>query len=451
MSFLTTGEAGATTSATYTIKNVKVEIGNKATTWSQAPEDFYDYTDGRITQAKSEIKQTTDSISLAVSEKVGENEVISKINLSPESVTINANRLNLIGEVSFEMLDTEAQNKITGLESELIQGTQSASTSAWTGASTKFVSLLSGTRISYKLPYESTAQAVTLTLRLKNSSSTGAIPVYYIGQTPVTTQYGAGSVVELIYDGSGWRVINPYSNTDSYDRVGYQQPIQAGASAIVTGNLIVAGSNGQYQHLSNGNNFDITYPILYAGANIAANSTGDNNFIVIPMDLNPTQSGILIPYRSVYIQGQLNGTIFTPVSNAPITQETPVQEDGYEYILLGTAYSSSSFYLLSNHPIFMYYDGGFKSADQIATQAAISAATAQSTADDAQAAADTAQSTIESYKDANDIIIGTQAQATGAWTGVAKFDALQDGQQITYWLPYNGSGNATLNLTLANG
>lgn len=50
-----------------------------------------------------------------------------------------------------------------------------------------------------------------------------------------------------------------------------------------------------------------------------------------------------------------------------------------------------------------------------------------------------------------EIIVGTQTAATGAWTGKASFSELTDGQQIVYWLPYAGSGNASLNLTLANG
>lgn len=51
----------------------------------------------------------------------------------------------------------------------------------------------------------------------------------------------------------------------------------------------------------------------------------------------------------------------------------------------------------------------------------------------------------------NDLIVGTQTAVTGTWLGNAAFSHLKDGQQITYWLPYNGSGNASLNLTLANG
>ena len=51
----------------------------------------------------------------------------------------------------------------------------------------------------------------------------------------------------------------------------------------------------------------------------------------------------------------------------------------------------------------------------------------------------------------NELIVGTQTAITGAWTGVAGFAELRDGQQITYWLPYNASGNATLALTLSGG
>ena len=48
-------------------------------------------------------------------------------------------------------------------------------------------------------------------------------------------------------------------------------------------------------------------------------------------------------------------------------------------------------------------------------------------------------------------VIGTQVASTGSWTGVLPIPALYDGLKIAYYLPYNGSGNATLNLTLSNG
>ena len=47
---------------------------------------------------------------------------------------------------------------------------------------------------------------------------------------------------------------------------------------------------------------------------------------------------------------------------------------------------------------------------------------------------------------------GTQTASTGAWTGVlSDVEALYEGLEINYWLPYGGSGNATLNLTLKGG
>ena len=46
---------------------------------------------------------------------------------------------------------------------------------------------------------------------------------------------------------------------------------------------------------------------------------------------------------------------------------------------------------------------------------------------------------------------GTQTAATGSWTGNIDVPALYTGLTIMYYLPYDGSGNATLNLTLSNG
>lgn len=48
-----------------------------------------------LSSAKSEIKQTTDSITSTVSKKVGNDEIISKINQSAETVGINANKIEL--------------------------------------------------------------------------------------------------------------------------------------------------------------------------------------------------------------------------------------------------------------------------------------------------------------------------------------------------------------------
>lgn len=48
-------------------------------------------------------------------------------------------------------------------------------------------------------------------------------------------------------------------------------------------------------------------------------------------------------------------------------------------------------------------------------------------------------------------IVGTQTAATGSWKGVSTDVALYAGKTIAYKLPYAGSGNASLTLTLADG
>lgn len=50
------------------------------------------------TQNYSQLRQTDQSITSTVATKVGNNEIISKINQSPESITINANKISLAGK-----------------------------------------------------------------------------------------------------------------------------------------------------------------------------------------------------------------------------------------------------------------------------------------------------------------------------------------------------------------
>jgi len=62
---------------------------------------------------KSEIDVTVGGINSTVSTKVGEDEVISSINQSSESVSINANKINLTGAVTISDLATDASTALT--------------------------------------------------------------------------------------------------------------------------------------------------------------------------------------------------------------------------------------------------------------------------------------------------------------------------------------------------
>jgi len=269
----------------------------------------------------------------------------------------------------------EAQNALD-ISLDVITGTQTAATGAWTGKA-KFSELKDGQQIVYWLPFAGSGNA-TLNLTLANGATTGAKNCYYGGTTRITTHYPAGSAIRLIYRKAakvgnntyeGWWADANYDSGNTYDRTRYQQPIKCGGAAIVAGNIIV-GSGGVYKHLKAGTAFDITYQILYAGSAIAANATGTNNYVTIGFTVTTTQSITLTAYKPVYIKGKLSGTSFTPVSTAPLTQTIPTSADGYHYILLGQAYSTTGIYLLPEHPIFMWYNGSFKSFEQIAAEAA---------------------------------------------------------------------------------
>ena len=289
--------------------------------------------------------------------------------------------------------DSQIETVSSALEAsdDVIVGTQTAVTGSWTGVA-KFAELKDGQRIAYWLPYNGSGNA-TLNLTLSNGSTTGAINCYYGGTSRLTTHYPAGNVIHFTYkkdisiNGSstkytGWWADANYDSGNTYDRTRYSKSIKAGSTSITAHNIIV-GKDGAYTHLKLGNAFDISYPILYAASSISSSATGTNNYLAIPFSVNTTQSITLTVYKPVYVKGKLSGALFTPVSTTPLTQAVPTSADGYQYILLGTAYSSSEVYLLNEHPIFQYHNGAFKSVQQIATEAAAAADSAQASADEA--------------------------------------------------------------------
>ena len=202
------------------------------------------------------------------------------------------------------------------------------------------------------------------------------------GTGRLSTNYGVGTTIQLVFDADGqtnsmtpvngadsvngsnitggcWRVVNYYdTNSNNYDRNLYNASIKCGTTAIVAGNIIV-GKDGVFHHLKDGTAFDITYPILYANGAIAANATSTNNYDVLAINLQTTQTITLTAYKPVFIKGTISGNIFTPVNTTPLTQTVPTTADNYHYILLGVAYSATNIYLDVDHRIFAYKNGKF--------------------------------------------------------------------------------------------
>ena len=107
-----------------------------------------------------------------------------------------------------------------------------------------------------------------------------------------------------------------------------------------------------------------------------------------------------------------------------------------------TSGSTNSLYLTD---LTVFTDGSFSYSDVSLSSSYEAAKSAYNKAVAAEGKASTALAQSIEY------IVGTQTAVTGNWTGVSMDGALYAGKTIAYKLPYAGSGNASLRLTLADG
>ena len=289
----------------------------------------------------------------------------------------------------------QAQFTISDLSdatAEVIVGTQTAVTNAWTGDAS-FSELRDGQTILYWLPFAGTSSSATLNLTLADGTETGDIPVFINGTTRCTTHVAVGNVTQMTYRvntpiaGAGsytgwWITRNQDTTTNYYDRINYKASVTS-VGAIAAGRIGVFNSAGKLILLSTAA-FDVTKPILYVGtAYTTSKLTQTNNYISwgTPFSLASTVSGFSgTAGAAVYIKGTLNGSMFTPAAGV-LTTTVPATEDGYTYILLGLMSTTVNAVLAPEHPMFRYYNGGFKTISQISYEAFVAAEEAQEAID----------------------------------------------------------------------
>ena len=289
----------------------------------------------------------------------------------------------------------QAQFTISDLSdatAEVIVGTQTAATNAWTGKAT-FSELKDGQTILYWLPFAGTSSSATLNLTLANGTETGAVAVYITGTTRCTTHVAVGNITLMTYRvntpiaGTGsytgwWINRNQDTTTNYYDRINYKASVTA-VGAIAAGRIGVFNNAGKLMLLST-TPFDVTKPILYVGTAYATGKlTQTNNYISwgTPFSLANTVSGFSGTVgAAVYIKGTLNGSMFTPAAGV-FTTTVPTSEDGFTYILLGLMSTTVNAVLAPEHPMFRYYNGGFKTISQISYEAFVAAEEAQDAID----------------------------------------------------------------------
>ena len=144
-------------------------------------------------------------------------------------------------------------------DSEFIIDNRTAAGAALTGVS-KAPALFDGMQITYWLNYAAGTNA-TLNLTLADGTKTGAIPVYYSGTTRLTTHYGAGNAIRMVYRenaysagtarGAGWWCDANYYSDTNYDIFGTAMDVD---TAVYNYSLFaITGHNGTIAKQTNTN------------------------------------------------------------------------------------------------------------------------------------------------------------------------------------------------------
>lgn len=321
---------------------------------------------------------------------------ISNAKLAHDSMTIANKVIELGGEATSQEISS----------SPIIIGTQTAATAAWKGVA-PFASLVDGQQITYWLPVAGTSTSATLELTLSDgTTTTGAIPCYYGGTTRLTTHYGAGTVIHFTYRenvtvgsttiAAGWWGDANYVDGNTNDVAGYVRQMQNAAymkptTALYRYQILLPVGDGEHLIPANTTSnstgtskstittaeFNIFSPIEYYSTttSIAAEGNIDGRYHwTMRSDVNLSYSfntgTTLTVGKDVYLVCTLQSPITAKLRNpsatganasaatgtGPITQTLPSTNDGYIYIKLGHAYSTSNIILTLDHPIY-FHDG----------------------------------------------------------------------------------------------
>lgn len=290
---------------------------------------------------------------------------------------------------------TSSQATFTNVEeySEIIIGTQTASTGSWKGVANLLPPLKDGQQITYWLPYAGSGNA-TLNLTLADGSTTGAVNCYYSGTTRLTTHYAAGNAIHMTYRkdakiGSsatlytGWWADANYTTGDN-NQLRIANSIKA--KTAITANRLIVGDSGGFFHLAANVAFDVNKPIIYRTSALSAGSgsTSGNYISYSNVALANNLTGFTgTNGESCYIVGTLEGTVFTPAETF-FTTTQPTEPDGNVYILLGLMVSTTNCSLYPEHPMYRFSGGSFKSFGQIAYEAQELAEEASSAVDEVE-------------------------------------------------------------------
>ena len=278
----------------------------------------------------------------------------------------------------------------------IVVDTKTEASRLWTGEAPTIHSLEDGQQITYRLRYPSETPAagseqeayeagqlvnradsgrssnVYLALTLADGTQTEWVPCYYGAGTRLTTHYGVGNDIRLVYHEDQvfgttvvprgwWADANYYNNTNNYDRRLHNDNIKA-ATAITSGHLICGDADG-YHNVAAGVSFDLAYPVLYASAAIKANANGKTAYEAMPA-INFSTSGTITggaAAATIWLRGTVSGNVFTVANDGDpyLTCVTPTTRDGFCYIPLGLMTSATAGYFATSSQLYAFLGGYF--------------------------------------------------------------------------------------------
>ena len=245
---------------------------------------------------------------------------------------------------------------------EYIVGTQASATNVWTGVSTdkgcSNGTLYVGKTIVYELPVAGNSSAATLTLTLPDGTTTSAIALRRAGSSTVTTTYGVGNVLFMVYNGTYWKV-SAYYDSNTVSQLRAQNAYKA--VTAITANTLCCGTSAGYIQLGAGSTFDITYPLLWQTAATEATATSTSFYYAIDgRTVRNNKSGWAgTAYKMVWLVGTLSDNTFT-VDTDVFTQTVPTTDNGKVYAPIGIAYSAYQIYFKSPEQFWAFKNGEFR-------------------------------------------------------------------------------------------
>ena len=370
---------------------------------------------------------------------------------------------------------------------EVIIGTQTEDTNAWTGTSSYIGSLYHGLSIKYYLPYDGNSNGATLNLTLSDGTTTGAIPIYYDGQTRITTHYGAGSMLHLTYldDNiiapapsrmtmvSGYWIADANYNTDSDYRVKQIENTQSNNYELILSNSASTSTETSQVNKSSKFTANPSTGVLTA-TTFSGNATSANKVNHILKFGTKTFDGSIeqeITAADLHIIDTLSfiGTTTTDITTSPgmtnprvfIPRKAGLQPDPSQPPLDGYVTASSGSVVIYNDNQY-YWDSDASSWIQIGSGDASSYKLIQNAVAAIPDSSVTTSNTrfvsnITQDTNGNIEFIREAIDTSGTWTGTAakvannfkiQFDTGTTENTDTY--SFNGSAAKTINIKAGN-